>query len=222
MKANNSQEIDLMKIPVLRLWLLILGFLCLYPFLNFVAASAATATEEIKSTIDGVLQIVTTESYKDDRKIRRKMIRDLIDKRFSYEQMGMRSLGANWNDISKSEQKEFIKLFSKLLENSYATKIESAKQEKVNYKEEKLKGKYAMVKTEITRNGGPVPVDYKLIRIDSKWKVYDIVIEGVSLIKNYRSQFNRIIHQESYDTLKKKIISRINKIEANKKFSDDL
>ena len=150
------------------------------------------------------------------------MIRNLIDQRFSYEQMSMRSLGSNWKSISKDEQKEFVVLFSKLLENSYVSKIQSAKEEHVNYKDEKVKGKYAMVRTEVFRNTGPIPVDYKLIRMGTNWKVYDVVIEGVSLVKNYRSQFSRIIHKESYDALKKRIISRISDIETNKEISGDL
>tara|TARA_B100000686_G_C16748578_1_gene951039 strand:+ start:601 stop:1233 length:633 start_codon:yes stop_codon:yes gene_type:complete len=210
-----------MKRPTTWLWLPALGFI-LFFFANATIISAATATDEMKSTINGVLHIITDTEHKEDQKTRRKLIRDLISQRFSYEEMGMRSLGANWKTISANEQREFVDLFSKLLENSYATKIEEAKEEHVNYKDEKVKGKYAMVKTEIVRNSGKMPVDYKLIRLDAKWKVYDVVIEGVSLIKNYRSQFNRIIHLESYDALKKKIQLRIREIEENKKISGEL
>ena len=210
-----------MKTPTTWLWFPVLGFILLF-FTNATIISAATATDEMKSTIDGVLHIITDTAYKKDHKTRRKLIRDLISQRFNYEEMGMRSLGANWKNISASEQREFVGLFSKLLENSYATKIEGAKEERVNYKDEKVKGKYAMVKTEIIRNTGKMPVDYKLIRLDAKWKVYDVVIEGVSLIKNYRSQFNRIIHLESYEALKKKIQLRIREIEENNIISGEL
>ena len=145
-----------------------------------------------------------------------------MSERFSYEQMSMRSLAKNWKNISQNEKREFIQLFRKLLENSYAKKIESARKETVNYKGEVIKGRYAMIKTEIVRNTGPVPVDYKLIQLDGKWKVYDVVIEGLSLVKNYRSQFNQIIYKESYDVLKKKIIARISRIESDQKVSDKL
>tara|TARA_B100000686_G_scaffold322050_1_gene375377 strand:- start:2854 stop:3489 length:636 start_codon:yes stop_codon:yes gene_type:complete len=211
-----------MKTSYVQPKLFALIFIFLLFFFAPLKASSGTATDEMKSTIDGVFRIVTNNAYKQDHKTRRQKIRSLIDQRFSYEQMGMRSMGKNWGSISEEEQKEFINLFSKLLENSYATKIESAKEAHVNYKGEKIKGKYALVKTEIVRNTGPIPVDYKLINLTSKWKVYDVVIEGVSLVKNYRSQFSRIIHQGSYQALKKKIVTRISKIEANKNISGDL
>ena len=211
-----------MKTPAARCLIPVLGFILFFLFPGGSAVSASQITDQMKATIDGVLHVVTNADYKKDRQTRRRMIRDLIDKRFSFEQMSMRSLAKNWKNISQDEQREFVQLFSKLLENSYVNKIESARDETVDYKDEKVKGQYALIKTEITRKTGPIAVDYKLIQLDDEWKVYDLVIEGVSLVKNYRSQFNRIIHQESYDALKKKIIARIIDIESNQKVSDEL
>ncbi len=210
-----------MKKPASRRRIPVLGFLLLL-FSGSVSVSASQVTDQMKATIDGVLHVVTNSDYKNDRTTRRQKIRDLISKRFSYGQMSMRSMGKNWKNISLDEQREFVQLFSKLLENSYAKKIESASDETVDYKDEKIKGRYALIRTEIVRNTGPISVDYKLILLDSEWKVYDVVIQGVSLVNNYRSQFNRIITQESYDALKKKIIARISDIESDQKVSDEL
>ena len=211
-----------MQNPAARSQVPALGFVLFILFAGPSAVSASQVTDQMKSTIDGVLHLVTNADYKNDRQTQRRMIHDLIDKRFSYEQMSMRSLAKNWKSISQDEQREFVQLFSKLLENSYANKIESASDEKVDYKEEKVKGQYALIKTEIIRSTGSIEVDYKLIQLKDEWKVYDLVIEGVSLVRNYRSQFNRIIHQESYDALKKKIIARISDIESDQKVSDEL
>ena len=125
----------------------------------------------------------------------------------------MRSLARNWNKRTAKEQKEFVELFGKLLENSYASKIESYNDEGIDYVDETIKGKYALVKTKIKRVDGTIDVDYKLIQENGSWRVFDFVIEGVSMIKNYRSQFNRIIKKESFEALKKKMIAKIEGIE---------
>ena len=106
-----------------------------------------------------------------------------------------------------------MELFGKLLENSYASKIESYNDEGIDYVDETIKGKYALVKTKIKRVDGTIDVDYKLIQENGSWRVFDFVIEGVSMIKNYRSQFNRIIKKESFEALKKKMTAKIEGIE---------
>ncbi len=177
-------------------------------------ASSSEITDGLKATIDGVIDVVKDENLKNDKKAQRAAMRKLIDPRFSYEQMSMRSLAENWKSISRDERQKFVDLFSKLLENSYASKLESYSNEVINYVDEKVKGKYALVKTEIVRKDGTIDVDYKLIRENGTWRIFDFVIEGVSMVKNYRSQFNRIIKKESYDVLKKKMTAKIEGIEG--------
>ncbi|MFQ5450782.1 MAG: phospholipid-binding protein MlaC [Nitrospinaceae bacterium] len=174
---------------------------------------ASEITNELKSTIDEVIHIVTDNALKKNHDERRKKLRDAISKRFNYKQMVMRSLAKNWNKRTPKEQKDFIALFKKLLEHSYASKIETYSDEKINYVDEVVKGKYALVKTEIVRRDGTIGVDYKLVKDDGEWRVYDFVIEGVSMIRNYRSQFNKIIHKESYEALVKKLSSKIDELE---------
>jgi phospholipid transport system substrate-binding protein len=129
--------------------------------------------------------------------------------------MGKRSLGKkHWKKITPEERKAFVDVFGKLLENSYANKLENYSEEKINYVDEIVKGKYAMVKTEVVRKNGSINVDYKLIESPSEWQVYDIVIEGVSLIKNYRSQFGKVIHNDSFDTLMDKLNAKVKELEV--------
>ena len=100
------------------------------------------------------------------------------------------------------------------MENSYSSKIESYSDEKIDYKGEVVKGKYALVKTEIVRRDSTIEVNYKMIRDNGEWKVYDFVIEGVSMIRNYRSQFTKIIRKESFDALVQKLSAKVEEIES--------
>ena len=170
-------------------------------------------TGKLKSTIDKVISIVKDENFKKDQKGRREALRKAIDERFDYRQMVIRSLAKNWNSRSDQERQEFISLFKSLLENSYASKLEAYRDEKINYVGEVVKGEYALVKTEVVRQSSTVGVDYKLIQTDGDWQVYDFVIEGVSMIRNYRSQFTKIIRNDSYEVLVEKLTAKIAELE---------
>jgi len=181
--------------------------------------AASEITNQLKNTIDKVINIVTDEEFKDNKEGRRIALRKTIDQRFNYSQMVMRSLAKNWDPRSEQERRHFIKLFKTLLENSYASKLESYSDEKINYIDERIKGKYALVKTEVMRPANTISVDYKLIKENGVWKVYDFVIEGVSMIRNYRSQFTKIIRNDSYEVLVRKLTDKINELENLEKKS---
>ncbi len=186
------------------------------------AVQASSITDGLKATIDQVISVVTDPQYQNDRQTRRAKMKGIIFPKFNFLEMGKRSLGSKrWKERSPEERKIFIDVFGKLLENSYANKLESYHDEKINYVDEIVKGKYAMVKTEVIRKNGTVNVDYKLIRGGGEWRVYDIVVEGVSLIKNYRSQFARIIHQDSFDTLMEKLNAKVDKLEDGQDGNQD-
>lgn len=172
-------------------------------------------TSELKKTIDQVITIVSDPEMKKNPSLRREKLRDTIGVRFNYRQMVMRSLAKNYRERSDKEREEFTALFKKLLENSYASKIENYQDETIKYVKEQVKGKYALVNTEIIRKDGTINVDYKLINEDGKWTVYDFVIEEVSLIRNYRSQFSKIIKTESYGALVSKLSKKIKELESN-------
>ena len=172
-------------------------------------------TSELKQTIDKVIKIVSDPDLKKTPKLRREKLRKTIGFRFNYNQMVRRSLARNYKNRTNKEREEFTGLFKKLLENSYASKIENYQDETINYVDEKVKGKYALVKTEIVRKDGAIVVDYKLINENGKWTVYDFVIEEVSLIRNYRSQFSKIIKTESYGALVTKLTKKIKDLESS-------
>lgn len=198
----------------LKAGFVVMGFVAMYLFCS-TSVFASEITSNLKATIDEVIEIVTDENLKSQQQARREKLRETIGKRFNYNQMVIRSLAKDWNNRTPTERKDFEKLFKKLLENSYASKIESYSNEKINYVDEVVKGKYALVKTEIVRKDATIQVDYKMIQNDGEWKVYDFLIEGVSLIRNYRSQFTKIIRKESFDALVQKLSAKIEEIEAN-------
>ncbi len=192
----------------------VIGLLVILLF-SSQAAAASEITKSLKATIDEVINIVTDDALKAHGEARREKLRQAIGKRFNYHQMVMRSLAQDWKKRTPKEQGEFQDLFKRLLENSYASKIESYSNEEIKYVDEVVKGKYALVKTEIVRKDGTIDVDYKLIKDNGEWLVYDFVIEGVSLIRNYRSQFTKIIKKESYESLVQKLAAKIEEIESN-------
>jgi len=187
-----------------------------------VCFAGSEITSQLKGTIDKVIKIVQDEALKNDLQARREALRETINGRFNYRQMVMRSLAKNWDARSDQERQEFIALFKSLLENSYANKLEAYQDEKIHYVSEIIKGKYALVKTKVVRKNSTIGVDYKLIKENGNWKVYDFVIEGVSMIRNYRSQFTKIIRRDSYEVLVQKLTDKINEIEQDLETSGKL
>ena len=196
--------------------------LMIYLSMVSVCFADSDIQSQLKSTIDKVIKIVKDEALKNDQQARRAALRKTIDERFNYRQMVMRSLAKNWDARSDQERREFIALFKSLLENSYANKLEAYRDEKINYLDEIIKGEYALIKTEVVRRSSTIGVDYKLINENGNWKVYDFVIEGVSMIRNYRSQFTKIIRRDSYEVLVQKLKEKINNIKQSSKTSEKL
>ena len=175
-------------------------------------ASAGDPTEQVKQTVDEVIKILNNKELKKPEKQseRDSMIRGTVEKRFDFEEMAKRALALHWKSRTPQEQKEFVALFSDLLEDTYIRKIERYEDEKVVYTDEKTDGPYATVRTRIiTTKEIEIPVDYKIFKKEQKWEVYDIVIEGVSLVNNYRTQFNQIIRSGSYEDLIKRLKKKV-------------
>ena len=177
----------------------------------------ASVTDEVKQTVDQVVSIVSDSNLKkpQNESKRRAALKKAISRIFDYGEMAKRSLGVHWKGRSSSEQKEFVSLFATLLENSYASKIESYENEKILYEKEIIDGDYAEVKSRVvTAKRDEYTLDYRFLKEGSRWMVYDVVIEGVSLVSNYRSQFNKIILHQGYGALVKKLKTKSEEIAA--------
>ncbi len=174
-------------------------------------AWAATATEQLKSAIDRVLATVENPALKGSGKTveRRAAVRKIANEIFDFTEIARRALGRYWSPLSEAQHTEFVGLFEDLLERSYLSKIELYGGAKIVYGGERLDGNVATVGTKIlTKNGTEVPVDYHLSKHGDRWMIYDINVEGVSLVSNYRTQFNKIIQTSGYSALVEKMKSK--------------
>lgn len=175
----------------------------------------AGPSDDVKKTVDEVVRIVANKEMKHNEQKRRQALKKSISLVFDYSEMSKRSLGKHWNQRTPTERKRFTELFATLLENSYAGKIESYNNERIVYLKETIDGDYAEVKSKVvTVKRDEFALDYRMINQNGKWMAYDVVIEGVSLVSNYRTQFNKIITSGGYSELVKKLETKTDELKA--------
>jgi len=167
---------------------------------------AGVPTDQVKASVDRVLKILRDPKLKSEamQRERRLEIRQAADSIFDFRETAKRALGRHWRGLSKNDQLEFVPLFAELLQRAYLSKIERYSGEEISYVGESVDpgGEYAVVRTIFTtRKGVEVPIDYHLLRNDDRWLVYDVFVESVSLVANYRAQFDQIIATSSYREL---------------------
>jgi phospholipid transport system substrate-binding protein len=183
---------------------------------------AGAPMDQLREQIDRVLKVLDDPTLKKNgTNGRRGAIRKIADDIFDFQETAKRSLGRHWLTRTPAERDEFVKLFADLLERSYISKIELYGGEKITYVGDQLDGDQAVVRTRIiTKGGAEVPVEYRMLKKGDRWLVYDVGIEGVSLVANYRTQFNKIIQTSSYAELVKKMkVKQDELIEAGSKKS---
>jgi phospholipid transport system substrate-binding protein len=192
------------------------GWGCVLVFTIAVFASmpamAGEPTEKIRVTTDKIIGIVSNPALKGPEKAaeRRLLIRKAVDERFDWEEMSRRTLARHWQKRTIEEKTMFIDLYGKLLEQTYLDRVEGYSGEKVLYESERVDGEYSVVKVKIlTKQETEISTEYRLKKNAGDWLVYDISVEGVSLINNYRTQFNSIIVRSSYKDLIKKLKAKV-------------
>jgi phospholipid transport system substrate-binding protein len=186
---------------VLKSLLIIIGLGAIF---HAATAAAGVPTDQVRSTVDQVLAILQEPTLKGEskQKERRDRLRGIIFARFDFSEMARRSLGPEWRRRSPAEQDEFVNLFTDLLQESYIGTIESYNGDKVLYNRELQDQDNAEVQTTLTTRGEAVySINYRLRLVGKDWKVYDVVIENISIVNNYRSQFSRVIGRSSYEEL---------------------
>jgi phospholipid transport system substrate-binding protein len=174
-------------------------------------ATAGAPTDQLRTPVDRVLKLLDDSALKapEKAKERRAAVRKVADEIFDFGETARRSLGRHWAARTPEEREEFVKLFGDLLERSYISKIELYGGEKIQYIADKIEGETAIVQSKLlTKAGSEVPIDYRMLKKGERWLVYDVVIEGVSLVANYRTQFNKIIQTSSFQELVKKMKTR--------------
>ncbi len=176
-------------------------------------AIAGEATTALKSTLDEAITLLTNPDLKAESKLeaRRVKLREIFRGRFDYREMGKRSLGKHWKKINAAERDEFSDLFARLIEARYITKIEAYTDEKINYGGERAVKNKVQVNTDlITKQGTEIPINYKLLKNKAgKWVIYDVVIEGIGLVRNYRTNFGKFLSRKSFADLVADLKSKV-------------
>ena len=207
--AWNEQVFSPLRVKVCRVLALFLMVLVVSVFhsVSVVAAESGSGTEAVKKTLDQVLAILADEQFKqpDRSKDRIAALEKIIGERFDYEEMGKRVLGREWKKLDGVQQKEFVGLFRKFLLSIYTGNVGSYSGEQVEYIKERRKGKFSEVQTKIISKKLEIPIAYRLLKKSSRWWIYDVVIDGISLVRNFHSQFSRIIKAKGFSGLLDKL-----------------
>ena len=170
---------------------------------------AGAPTDQLRGQVDRAIATLEDPALRQKPDARRAAVRRIAEQIFDFEETARRALGRHWQARTPEERREFVGLFTDLLERTYISRIETYSGERVVYAGDTVEGKEATVRTRlVTRDGKEVPIDYRMRRAGERWLVYDVVIEGVSLVANYRSQFNRIIQTSSYQELLSRLRSQ--------------
>ncbi len=173
---------------------------------------AGKPMDEIRVAVTHALQTLKKQEIKSNpqRKELAERLEKIIDPVFDFREMAKRSLGIHWRDLTPGEQQEFVPLFKDFLSSVYLGRIGFYNGEKVRFTGETVGKNYAEVDTQVVgKNGDKIPVVYMLKRTDGDWKVYDVIVDNVSIDNNYRSQFDRVISRSSYQELVKRIKQRV-------------
>jgi phospholipid transport system substrate-binding protein len=195
------------------LWLW--GACCLLAWAPAAGASGPGPTEQLKGAIDRVLVVLEDPALKAPPRAaeRRREIRRIAEEIFDFEETARRAMAQHWRALTPDQQREFVTLFSDLLEQAYMSKIEMYGGERIQYVGERVEGDYATVATRLTtKKGVEVPIDYRALRQADRWRVYDVSVEGVSLVANYRTQFNSLMRTSSPEQLLAKLRGRVQEL----------
>jgi len=176
-------------------------------------ATAGEPTDVVRQITDQVLKILEDPQFQAPNRQaeRQERLHKIAEQVFDWQEMARRALAVHWRERTPQEQQEFVRLFRDLVEGTYINRLESSIQEKreIQYVGEQVDGSRATVKTAVvTRRNQQVPIEYRLQKADGRWLIYDVLVEGISLVNNYRSQFNRIITSSSYNDLVQKMKNR--------------
>ncbi|HMO01714.1 MAG TPA: ABC transporter substrate-binding protein [Oligoflexia bacterium] len=168
-------------------------------------------TVEVKEVLDRVIEINVAFPGDNNRQARREKLRETINPYFDFVEMAKRSLGPIWKEISESERKEFTEVFSELLARTYLSKIELARPNMVEIGNQIIENEKALVRTKVTYKEDIFPIDYKLYSLNGDpWKVYDVIVENIGLISNYRNEFASIVRREKFSGLMEKLKNKVN------------
>ncbi len=183
------------------------AFTCAAP-----AVAAISPMQYVQTTIDGILAALRDKNL--DRDSRREKILDYINDSFDFRSMSQRTLATNWRKASDAEQDAFVDRFAKLIQSTYMGRLEAYTDEKIKYTKERIKGDKAIINTHIVTSSVEIPINYKMKQDGDRWRVYDVIIEEVSLISSYRSSYQSLIDKEGFKGLLAAMDDKINELNS--------
>ena len=199
---------------MLKRYFTILSIAFSLAFAPVLSSAESSAMDAVRTSVDGILDILK-KGDTIDKATRRSAMEVIIDERLDFRAMSQRTLATNWKKASDAEKQEFTGLFKQLIQSSYVGKLEAYTNETVSYPAEKAKGMMALVETLIKTASADISVNYKLYKKGDEWLVYDVIIEGVSLISNYRSSYQTIVKKEGFEGLMAKMTEKIKELDAS-------
>ena len=189
-------------------WIIAAGLL----LLETLVLAMPSPREQVQQTVDQVLEVLRNKAITGQP--RRETLSRIIKARFDFTAMSQRTLGKYWKEGTPQEQARFVTLFSDLLEASYVGRIDAYSDETVNYLDERIEGDLAEVNTSVRSGNANIPINYRMVSKNGEWFVYDVIIEEVSLIKNYRSSYGEIVRKEGYAGLFTRMEAKIRELQA--------
>lgn len=202
--------------------MLLAGLVSLWLVLGAISVAAAIdPLEQVKTTVNGILGVMQNKelSKPEKKALRREKIMAYVSQRFDFEEISKQTLAGKWRELSPEQRKNFERLFSELLKNTYIGRVEAYSDEVIHFEKEVFDGDQkskVMVYTKVVKNNQEIPINYKLMVKNGDWFVYDVLIEGVSLVRNYRTEFSRILNQDQYAGLIKRLQEKIDRPEPEK------
>jgi phospholipid transport system substrate-binding protein len=194
---------------LLKITMILLSGLVL---LDTLALAVPSPREQVKQTVDQVLEVLRNKAISGQS--RRETLSRLIRARFNFTIMSQRTLGKSWKEADAQQQARFVALFSDLLEASYISRIEAYSDETVSYLGERVEGELAEIDTSIHSGNIDIPISYRLVLENGSWLVYDVIIEEVSLIRNYRNSYGEIVRREGYPGLFARMEEKLRELRA--------
>jgi phospholipid transport system substrate-binding protein len=201
---------------LLLIWLLA-GLVLTGPWQTPAATAGPDPTEQLRPLVDRIVEILTDPELQGEENCarRRQLVMDVAEHRFDFVEMSKRVLGRQWRKLSPEQQDQFVNLFTTLLEHAYLGKIEDYSNQKANFTNQRIKGDRAQVDMDVIDQDVVIPVSYIMILHGETWMVYDIVVEGVSLVRNYMEQFREIIRRDGYPGLLEQLEEKIAELEKS-------
>jgi phospholipid transport system substrate-binding protein len=196
----------------------VVGILLILWLMSPLVTHSAVPVDMLREHVNKVLEVLRDPALKGEsgRKVKKERIRVISEEMFDFTELSKRSLAQSWNKFNPDQQKEFIKLYKSLLEETYSDKVSSYTDEKIVIKRDvNLSEKTVEVQTTVITKTSEVPIDYRLIEKKGNWKVYDVVIEGVSLVSNYRTQFREILASKTPEALLEVLRKKVGKGQAS-------